>query len=70
LILVDLDVPDDVPTALLDEAVARWAQGVRYSIASAEPDVNVGMARAHVMNTTSDAILSAMVLAHEALSHE
>ena len=70
MILVDLDVPDDVPTALLDEAVARWAQGVRYSIASAEPDVNVGMARAHVMNTTSDAILSAMVLAHEALSHE
>ena len=70
MILVDLDVPDDVPTASLDEVVARWAQGVRYSIASAEPDVNVGMARAHVMNTTSDAILSAMVLAHEALSHE
>ena len=63
-------MPDDVPTASLDEAVARWAQGVRYSIASAEPDVNVGMARAHVMGTTSDAILSAMVLAHEALSHE
>jgi len=50
--------------------VARWAQSVRYSLASADPEVTVGLVRAHVMNTTSDAILSAMVLAHEALSRE
>ena len=61
---------DDATAADLDELVARWVQSIRYSLASADPEVTVGLVRAHVMNTTSDAILSAMVLAHEALSHE
>ena len=63
-------MPGDVPTAALDEIVARWGQSIRYSLASVDPEVSVGLVRAHVMSTTSDAILSAMVLAHEALSHE
>ena len=63
-------MPGDLPTATLDEIVARWGQSVRFSVASAALDVSVGMARAHVIDSTSDAVLSAMMLAHKVLTNE
>jgi len=68
LILVDFALDDDRAAEYLDELIARWGQSVRFSITNSEPRVTTGAVRGHVMNTTSDAILSALVLAHEVLS--
>lgn len=70
LILVDFALDDDRAAGLLDALLARWGQSVRYSITNTEPRVTTGAVRGHVLNTTSDAVLAAMVRAHEVLSHE
>jgi len=70
LILVDFSLDDDRAAEHLDTLLARWGQSVRYSITNSEPRVTTGSVRGHVMTTTSDAILAAMVRAHEVLSHE
>jgi hypothetical protein len=61
-------VPDDIENASLDPSLERWAQGVRYALADAEPDVTVGMVRGHILASSSEAILAALVLAHETLN--